>query len=157
MYDGTNAIAYRQELLPPNPAYAADNDNLLNILLVEDDYNDSLLTIQTVNATRVPYNLDRITHGDDVMPYLKNCMQSHLPDILFLDMGLPGMNGFEILETLARSPAAMRAIPIAIITGHTHFDYLPKTFALPIYGYLTKPIRLENIRPILSKVTDFRK
>lgn len=156
MPDGQGSIAYRQDLLSPTPACAADNDNLLNILLVEDDYNDSLLTIQTVNAMHVPYNLDRITHGDDVLPYLQNCLQTQLPDILFLDMGLPGMNGFEILERLAKAPAAMRAIPIAIVTGHTHFDYLPKSFALPIYGYLTKPLRAESIQPILSKVMDFR-
>lgn len=156
MSDAQSTITYRQNMLPSTPAYTADNDNRLNILLVEDDYNDSLLTIQTVNATGIPYNLDRITHGDDVLPYLQNCSAQQWPDILLLDMGLPGTNGFEILEKLTHAPAAMRAIPIAIITGHTNFDYLPKSFALPIYGYLTKPLRVENIHPILSRVTDFR-
>lgn len=156
MSEGNSSIAYRQEMLTYSTAFRADNDNLVNILLVEDDYCDTLLTIQGVNSTQIPYNLDRITNGDDVIPYLKNCMQAQLPDLLLLDMGLPGMNGFEILSTLAEAPAVMRAIPIAIITGHTNFEYLPKSYQLPIYGYLPKPLRFETIQPILSKVIDLR-
>lgn len=156
MFNKPNPL-YRQELLPYSVPYLADNDNLVNILLVEDDYSDTLLTIQGINATQVPYNLDRITRGDDVLPYLNNCLQTKLPDLLLLDMGLPGVNGFEILENLSSAPANMRAIPIAIITGHKHFDYLSTTYSsLPIYGYLTKPLRAEAMNPILSKVLNFK-
>lgn len=157
MHNRQTSLAYRQELLPYSIPYLADNDNLINILLVEDDYSDTLLTIQRINATQIPYNMDRITEGGEVLPYLKNCLQTRLPDLMLLDMGLPGVDGFEILERLAQSPATMRAIPIAIVTGHRNFDYLSTTYQnLPIYGYLTKPLHVEDINAILAKVTGFR-
>jgi len=157
MFPTYTNLAYKQELLQRDIPPIADNDNLINILLVEDDFSDALLTVQKIKATQVPYNLDRIMHGDDVLPYLRNCMQSRLPDIMILDMGLPGVNGFELLEALNEAPAALRAVPIVIITGYQHFDYLSATYnSLPIYGCLTKPLNVDDINPILAKVTDFK-
>jgi response regulator RpfG family c-di-GMP phosphodiesterase len=157
MLEQKGSIAYRLELPPIDVACMADNDNLINILLIEDDYSDSLLTIQRLNKTQIPYNLDRITRGDDVLPYLYNCMQTRLPDVLLLDMGLPGVDGFEILDTLTKAPAHMRTIPIAIITGHRDFSHLSTTYnGLPLYGCLTKPLQIGDIGLILSKVIDFK-
>ncbi|MDR3448922.1 MAG: response regulator [Alphaproteobacteria bacterium] len=149
--------AYRQELLPFSVPYMTDDDGMLNILLVEDDYSDTLLTIQRINATQIPYNLDRITHGDDVMPYLGNCMQTRMPDLLLLDMGLPGTNGLAILEYLAHAPGPMQTIPIAIISGVRPSDKLKTDYrGLPIYGCLAKPLDIGEINPILSRVSNFR-
>lgn len=132
-----------------------EDDNALNILLVEDDYGDMLMTLQAINDVHLPYELNRITHGDEVLPYLMNAMQERLPDLILLDMGLPGTNGFEILETLAGASALVRSVPIAIITMYSNFDYLNKTYDLPIYGYLTKPVKADKMKDIFAKVSEF--
>ncbi|MDE2029214.1 MAG: response regulator [Alphaproteobacteria bacterium] len=146
------AAGYRRELLPYSVPCAADNDNLINVLLVEDDYSDTLLTIQKINATSIPYNLDRITHGDDVLPYLGNCAQTRLPDIMLLDLGLPGADGFDVLQALMGAPAALRAVPIAVITGLRDLSPMSSAYRdLPIWGCLAKPVSVDDLLPILSK------
>jgi response regulator RpfG family c-di-GMP phosphodiesterase len=134
---------------------ACEDDNELSVLLVEDDYGDTLLTLQALNSVVQSYDLDRIDHGDEVLPYLATAAQNKLPDVILLDMGLPGTDGFEILETLALSPALMRSAPIVIITMHSNFEYIQKTYDLPIYGYLTKPVKPKDLRTVLSKIAGF--
>ncbi len=157
MLDRSIPTTYRQDFLPFTVPLMADNDNLINILMVEDNDSDSVLATQRINATHIPHNLQRVTRGDDVMPYLKNCLQTRLPDVIFLDLGLPDSDGFDILQELAMAPSMMRAIPIAIMTGWKNFDYLPSYFhALPIYGCLNKPLQIDKMEAILSKVTLLR-
>ena len=127
-----------------------------SILLIEDDYSDTLLAIQGINATQIPYTLDRITHGDDVLPYLGNCLQTRLPDIMLLDLGLPGLDGFDVLRALAAAPSVMQAIPVALVTGLQDFSYLSSYYSnLPIYGCLPKPLRSDAMIPILSQAMRF--
>lgn len=145
-----------QEPFYNNPSCFANNDNVLNILLVEDDHNDTLLTTRAVKATQIPCSMDCMTRGREIMPYLMNCLQDHMPDVMLLDMGLPDVTGFEILAMLAQAPARIRALPIIIVTGYSHFDYLPRAYQLPIMGYITKPLRAQEIEPLLQKALTMR-
>lgn len=144
-------------ILPPRiyaaRAEMAGDEDALNLLLVEDDYGDMLMTMQAIDAAGLPYELNRITHGDEVLPYLMNAMQDRLPDLILLDMGLPGKDGFEILEMLAGAPSLLRAVPIAIVTMYANFDYVRKTYDLPIYGYLTKPLQPKNIQRVFDRIS----
>ncbi|MGB9152508.1 MAG: response regulator [Alphaproteobacteria bacterium] len=122
----------------------------IDILLVEDNYGDALMMLDALNASQVPYTLNRIDHGDDVLPYLEKAVHEKLPDIIFLDMELPGIDGFEILECLAASPAPIRSIPIVLVTIQSNFKYVKQTYDLPIQGYLTKSVNAESVKTILS-------
>ena len=99
--------------------------------------------------------MNRINHGDDVLPYLAKAAEERMPDVILLDMGLPGSDGFEILAALASAPALMRSAPIIIITGHSDFEYIQKTYDLPIYGFLTKPVHADTLRDALAKLAEF--
>lgn len=151
----TNAVPLPLQRVISNMG-AADNDaDALDLLLVEDSYADMLTTLRAINDANLPYKLNLITNGDDVIPYLMNAVQERMPDLILLDMGLPGTDGFEILESLSALPALLRAVPIAIITKYTDFNYLDKTYELPIYGFLTKPVDHAKMREILARVYGF--
>ena len=126
-----------------------------NILLVEDSYGDSLLMLAALNGAHIAYTLDRLDNGDDVLPYLENPALEKLPDVIFLDMELPGTDGFEILGALAAAPPAIRAIPIVIMTIQSNFGYLQKKYDLSICGYLTKPVKTESVQTILATLPCF--
>lgn len=125
----------------------------LNILLVEDVQSDAMLTRIALDATKIPYNLSKVKRGDDVLPRLtinRVACPSELPDIIMLDLGLPVMDGFEILAEMAALPASIRHIPIVILTGHKHFEYLCNTYPyLHIIGYVSKPCPVEEIQRLL--------
>lgn len=131
----------------------------LNILLVEDMHSDALLTEIAIKATEIPYSLSRIKRGDKVIPTLnlERIFHPHdLPDLIMLDLGLPGMDGFEILAELATMPAALRAIPIVILTAHEHFDYIRHTYPLCILGYINKPCTSDQMYELLLRARNGR-
>lgn len=128
----------------------------LTILLAEDLYADAMLTKIALDATRMPYALSRIRYGNEVLSHLrarKRLCPGELPDLILLDLGLPGMDGFDILADLTQAPADIRAIPLVILTAHQHFEYLRKAYpSLHILDYITKPCASEKMKAILMRV-----
>ena len=124
----------------------------LDILLVEDNASDVFLTNIALDTTRVPYRLQTLRKGNEVLPLLRNrlcCETPILPDLMMLDLGMPGTNGFDVLEQLAAAPPPVRALPIIILTGYRNFEYLQKTHDLWIAGYLDKPCDPHKLRGIM--------
>lgn len=71
-------------------------------------------------------------------------MQKHPTDLLFLDIRMPQLNGFTVLE-------AIPAKPLVIITT-AYRDYAPESFDVGAIDYLLKPIRLERFNQAIEKV-----
>ena len=132
-------------------AIAADED-AIDILLVEDSYGDALLMLQALNAADIPYTISRIDNGDDVLPYLEKAAQEKMPDVIFLDMELPGTNGFEILERLAASRPPLQSVPIILVSAPSNFTHLKDFYDLPIQGHLTKSVNAESVKTLLSDI-----
>ena len=128
----------------------------IDILLVEDNYGDALLMLTALNAANLPYTIDRIDNGDGVLPYLENRTQEKMPDLIFLDMELPGTDGFEVLESLAASSMPMKSTLIVLMTIQSNFNHLKETHNLPIYGHLTKPVNAESVKTLLANIFSHR-
>src|SRR5690349_10773277 len=78
-------------------------DDHIHILLVEDVPSDALLTRIALERTNIPFALSKIGRGDEVISRLcisQRICPSQVPDLIMLDLGLPGMDGFEILSEL---------------------------------------------------------
>lgn len=143
-------LAHHGQHLSASSDPTVDDDDAINILLVEDNYADALLMLNALNAADFSYTVDRIDNGDDVLPYLEEALPEKMPDIIFLDMELPGTDGFEILERLADASEPVRSVPIVIITMQSILSRLKETYDLPIYGHLTKPVNVESVKTLLS-------
>jgi CheY-like chemotaxis protein/nitrogen-specific signal transduction histidine kinase len=109
------------------------------VLLVEDD-------------PRLPEVLAGLLHGDDMAitgakdaaEALALVGQQHF-DLILLDLGLPGVNGFELLERLKASPET-QSIPVIVLTAwHATADKL-RGFELGAVDYLTKPFESAELR-----------
>ncbi len=121
----------------------------LRIWLVEDTTSDALLTRKALTSCQVPYSLQVLKKGEELIP----CLQHYPhPNLILLDFGLPDMDGFEVLAQLAQQPATIRAIPIVIVTGYTDFEYVREIYPLHILGYLNKPCGTEEIQALLLRV-----
>jgi len=130
----------------------SDLDAPLNILLVEDSVGDEILTRKAIDATHVEYNLKHIRTGTGVMPYLSQCYDLGLkiPDLMLLDLGLPGIDGFMVLSQLELAPISIRVIPIIVLTGYKDFSDICRTYDLPLFAYLPKPCRAETMKEMLT-------
>lgn len=161
MLQETNTMLLENEaaLYPPLPDYPSPQDDMLNILLVEDVRSDALLTAIALEATNLPVSITKVSRGDEALSRLcvnRLCRRSDLPDLIMLDLELPGMDGFEILEELAKSPASLRSIPIVILTAHKQFEYIRSCYPLFVLSYIKKPCDCVQIREILLKVSRWK-
>ncbi len=126
-----------------------------NILLVEDNSSDAAYIKMMLDEIQVPYTLERLKRGNEVLPYL---MRSGVfagrptPDMILLDLGLPCLDGFEVLNDMTDMSGEIRSVPIIILTEYKHFSYLKNTHDLCIFDYLTKPCDATKLRRVLRLI-----
>lgn len=126
--------------------------NSLNILLIEDD------TIEVMKFDRVLRNLG-LTHkvieasnGEVALNILKE--KKILPDIIFLDLNMPKINGIEFL-TILKSDDTLRYIPAIILSTSGNHRDLMECYRLGIAGYILKPLKYEEYVSRISKMLDY--
>ncbi|MCB0570710.1 MAG: response regulator transcription factor [Phaeodactylibacter sp.] len=89
--------------------------------------------------------LGSFENAEDAYEYLAD-EQSPAPDIMFLDIEMPELSGFNLLEALRRSPGQMKVI---ITTAFP--NYAIKSYDYSISGYLLKPIELDKLNHSIDK------
>lgn len=123
----------------------------VRILVVEDSHADFVLSRQALTASAIPHSVERLKSGKDVIPYLKQ-HAADPPDLMLLDLGLPDVDGFRLLEDMSELPPHTRSVPIVITTNYVGFDYLQNSHPnLCIYGYMPKPIAPVAIKQIVEE------
>ncbi len=116
----------------------ADSINAAKILIIDDDTND----LQFLGSILQQQNY-KLYLADDGEEGFKRA-EKVLPDIILLDLVLPGINGFEILTRLKKSPTTEK-IPVIIISGKTSTEDFEKGFSLGAVDYLTKPFSASEL------------
>lgn len=114
-------------LHPPRPA---------EILLVEDDEGDALLTEKALRAGPVPFNLHLAETGREAIDFL--VQNSPRPDLILLDLNLPGMHGTDVLAQI-KQHADWRRIPVVILTSSKAESDILQTYDLYCNAYMVKP------------------
>jgi DNA-binding LytR/AlgR family response regulator/signal transduction histidine kinase len=116
----------------------------LKYLIVEDDDIDRL-SVET-EADKFPF-LKRIascSHALEAMELIAECR----PDILFLDIEMPGINGIQLVKMLAGTPI----IPV-FITSHPEFAI--ESFEIEAFDYLLKPLTADRFARCARRLNDF--
>ena len=130
---------------------AADSREKLSfrILVVDDnvDAADSLSTMLDLigHTTRVAY---------DGHQGVKTAL-NFIPDVIFLDIGMPGMNGYEVARVIRKDPA-MQHIALIALTGWGTDNDRARSQDAGFNYHLTKPASLESVGNVLSKISDSR-
>ena len=111
----------------------------LRILLVDDDEVDALLVERAVKRTELPIQLQRASNGAEALALLEAKSDSEQPpfDIVFLDLNMPIMGGFEFLETV-RNSENLRSLVVFVLSTSNHEEDLANAYRLGVAGYLVK-------------------
>lgn len=89
----------------------------LTILSAEDDHDDQLLIKEAFEKIEHPTELKFFDNGMELMRYLAGGqLESGLPALVLLDINMPIMNGWEVLEALKKGDVQMKGIPVAVFT-----------------------------------------
>jgi len=107
------------------------------ILIVEDDENSRMLARDVLQATGY-----RTAEAETAEDGLRLARETH-PDLILMDIQLPGMSGLEALRHL-RGDAVTRAIPVMAVTASAMTHDRPHIMAAGFDGYQTKPISVKE-------------
>jgi CheY-like chemotaxis protein len=123
------------------------SDTDVDRILVVDDLPDNYILLQTVLEDE-GYQVEIADNGYAALDQIT----SHPPDLVLLDVMMPGMNGFEVTRRIRRNPS-LPFIPILLVTGYT--EPAPADgFDAGADGFIRKPINfddlLNRIRAILQ-------
>ncbi|HKP15713.1 MAG TPA: response regulator [Gemmatimonadaceae bacterium] len=110
---------------------------MTTIAVVEDNADNRLL-LQALLGER--YELVEFDNGVDALAGLS----ASLPDLVLLDISLPGMDGNEILARI-RGDARLRPLPVIALTAHAMSGDREKYLAAGFNDYITKPIVDESV------------
>jgi CheY-like chemotaxis protein len=126
------------------------------ILLVEDSPDDVFFFRRAVNKVGLPAQTHVATDGVEAMDYLLNkgrftdAAAFPPPDIMFLDLKLPHVNGFEVLEWM-RQHAECPRTPVVVLTSSSQAEDQERAEALGASLFMTKPPAPEQLRQALQK------
>ena len=120
------------------------------ILLVEDDPDDQFLFAEAIRELR-PTIIYEI--ANDALEALQKLENSKSYDLIFLDLNLPKMNGFEFLKIL-KSNTAYDQIPVIIVSTSSRDADIIKGLHLGAKDFLTKPPTIDQLAKNLAEILD---
>jgi CheY-like chemotaxis protein len=115
------------------------------ILVAEDDEDDFLFLRRAIRQASIENPILRFRDGDELVKFLTQIPPSEIgqtalnPWLLFLDITMPVMNGFEVLQWLASHKGLPKVRPI-VLSGSFRTEDMQRATALGAADYLTKPI-----------------
>ena len=126
----------------------------MEILLVEDSLTFARLAIGALKNGRVQHRLTWLTDGAEAWQFLQRegvYSQAPRPDLLLLDLMLPGLNGTELLARLRATPS-LRELPVIVMTGGADSFGVNE---LPVEAFLTKPLAFDKFIEIVRQLSAF--
>jgi len=128
----------------------------VTIMLVEDDPGDQKLIKTSLKEQKIT-NMPLVFNcGEDALAYLQKTKeeQAALPDLILLDLNMPGMGGREFLR-LIKSDEILEVIPVVILTTSDADRDILESFKLQAAGYIKKPVNLPDFQEVIQKLSDY--
>jgi CheY-like chemotaxis protein len=128
-----------------------------DVLLVEDDPGDVLLTTDALEDCHLGLNLHVVGDGEDAMRFLRRDGEFAAmprPALVLLDLNLPRRGGLEVLADLKTDPD-LRSIPVVVLTtSHAEADIV-RSYELHANAYVIKPIDAAKFADAIKQIDEF--
>ena len=129
----------------------------IEILLVEDNPGDVRLTKESLCDVKIHTNMMVASDGLEAMACLRREGQytnATRPDLILLDLNLPRMNGFEVLDAI-KEDADLKRIPVVVLTTSQAEQDIIRSYNLYANAFVTKPVDLEQFIKVIKSIEDF--
>ena len=134
------------------------NIETLNILLVEDDMADQKLVKSMIEKQDVAYNLCIAGSAEEALDALHSgkCSNGDFarPDLILLDLNMPGMGGREFLKHV-KTDEELKQIPIVILTCSASEADILESYRLQAAGFVTKPAGLADLERVIKEIVEY--
>lgn len=121
----------------------------MQFIITDDDSDDIALFDEALKAIQPSAGLIAAQTGEELFVSLETCR----PSAIFLDISMPGMNGWDCLVSL-KSDAALKNIPVIIYTTSCSKKDIETAMQLGVFIFVTKPVRFLELQRTLLNVID---
>jgi CheY-like chemotaxis protein len=133
-----------------------DQPRLINVLLVEDDPGDVLMTREAFDEY-LQNRLDVVNDGAEALSYLRGedpYQDAPRPDLILLDLNLPRRDGREVLQEIKADPD-LQHIPVIVLTTSQAEEDVLRSYQLHANAYVTKPVDFERFISVVRQIDEF--
>jgi len=128
------------------------------ILLVEDDPGDQKLVKYALQFQKHQSNLKIVGTAEEALDYLRRSVDGDesapRPDIILLDLNMPGMGGKSFLRSV-KADEQLCAIPVVVVSTSGSEQDITESYKLHAAGYVQKASSLDKLRRIIQKLTQY--
>jgi CheY-like chemotaxis protein len=127
----------------------------LSILLVEDDLADQKLIRSMLEKQETVYDLQAVPSAEEALDLLLSGDGAtggfSRPDLIILDLNMPGMGGRELLKRI-KTDEGLKQIPVVILTSSTSETDILDSYRLQAAGFITKPAGLIELERVIGEI-----
>lgn len=127
------------------PLKTMSSPELGRVLILENDYGNRILFADYLE--HCGYTVSTLADGQQIL----DCLDAFRPDVLILNLRMPLMDGFMIIEQL-RSDSAWQQLAILVVSGYTLATDQHKAFQLGANAYLTKPVLPSDLSATVAQL-----
>lgn len=129
----------------------------IQVLLVEDNPDDVDLTREAFSRSKLAIDLKVADTGEKALKYLRNeppYAKVERPDLILLDIHLPGMSGKEVLGEIKKDPV-LKAIPVVVLTASEKESDVAKCYLSGANCYIAKPVGFKSFTDVINSIEGF--
>lgn len=129
----------------------------IEVLLVEDDPGDVVLTKEAFHDNKVKNTLSIVSDGEEAMRFLHREGEyagAPRPDLVLLDLNLPRKDGRQVLEEI-KDDETLRTIPVVVLTTSEAEEDILRSYRLHANAYVTKPVDFDRFINVVRQIDDF--
>ncbi|WP_043662897.1 response regulator [Streptomyces xylophagus] len=134
----------------------------IDVLLVEDDPGDELMTREAFEDNKIGNTLHVVRDGEEALDFLyKRGDHTDAPrpdlillDLILLDLNLPKYDGRQVLEKI-KSDEDLSHIPVVVLTTSSAEEDILRSYKLHANAYVTKPVDLDQFIAAVRQIDDF--
>jgi CheY-like chemotaxis protein len=135
----------------------SDSMNVINVLLVEDDPGDVLMTREAFEFHKIRNALHVVTDGEQALEFLHRrgeYADAPRPGLILLDLNLPRRDGREVLAEI-KADASLRTIPVVVLTTSEAEEDIVRSYSLHANAYVSKPVDFDRFVDVIRQIDDF--
>ena len=132
-------------------------DARIDLLLVEDDPGDAMMTREALSNAKVLHDLHVVDNGEAAIAFLRQeppYADAPRPDLIFLDLNLPRVDGREVLA-FVKGDTSLRSIPLVVLTTSDSEDDIATSYDLQANAFVTKPVDFSSFLSAIRQVDEF--
>jgi CheY-like chemotaxis protein len=135
----------------------ADGNSPIEVLLVEDDPGDVLMTKEAFEEHKLRNRLNVVSDGAAALSYLRRegeYADASTPDLILLDLNLPRRDGREVLAEIKKDEE-LRRIPVVVLTTSQADEDILRSYQLHANAYVTKPVDFDRFISVVRQIDEF--